>query len=154
MLRRLAIVIALGLLLVRAAVAQVELSVPAGSFKSEDRIQAKVTNKSGLRISYCVQFGQGSPHAGTLESTPVPFHVERNKSYKWNVLINGPDVGSSRRPITQEAGTSNEFPFRLNDTGQMRLVLYYWPGDRSDVCDESAKGRKTAKSKAFSITGN
>jgi len=154
MLCRLTIVIVLALLPVRAAVAQLELSVPSGPFKSEDRIRAEVTNKSGVRISYCVEFGQGSPHAGTLESTPVPFHVERNTGYKWNVLINGPDEGSSRRPITQEAGTSNEFPFRLNNTGQMRLVLYYWLGDRSDVCDESAKGKKTAKSKVFSITGN
>ncbi len=151
MLHRLAIVVAAGLLLVCAAVAQVELSVPTGPFKSEDQIQAKVTNKSRLPVSYCVEFGQGSPHAGTLESTPVPFHVERSNDGKWNVLINGPDEGSSRHPITQEAGASNEFPFRLNDTGQMRLVLYYWAGDRSDVCDESAKGRKTTKSRPFMI---
>jgi hypothetical protein len=152
--RRLVIVIALGLLLIRAAAAQVELTVPAGPFKSEDRIESRVTNKSRLRISYCVEFGQWSPLAGNLESTPVPFHVERNKSDKWHVLINGPDLGSSRHPITQEAGSSNEFPFRLNDTGQMRLVLYYWPGDRSDVCSESTKGRKIAKSRVFSIVGN
>jgi hypothetical protein len=154
MLCRLALAIVLGLLLVRGAVAQVEVSVPAGPFKSEDQIRAKVTNKSRLRVSYCVEFGQGSPHAGTLESTPVPFYVERNNAGRWYVLINGPDEGSSRGPITQEAGASNEFPFRLNNTGQMRLVLYYWTGEHNDVCDERTKGRKTAKSKVFSITGN
>jgi hypothetical protein len=142
------------LLSVGACIGQVELTVPAGSFKSEDVIRAKLTNESKLRISYCVEFGQGSPHDGTLESTPVPFHVERNNGGRWSVLMNGPDVGISRRPVTQEAGASNEFPFRLNNTGQMRLVLYYWTGEHNDVCGERTKGRKTAQSKVFSITDN
>jgi hypothetical protein len=149
--RRTVVTISLVLLLVGAAAAQIEVRVPASSFKQEGRIEARVSNKGALPVSYCVEFGQWSPHAGTIEGTPIPFLVERQSGESWKVLVIGPDIGSSRHSVTLDSGASSEFPFRLNNTGRLRLVLYYWAGERNDVCDESAKGRKTAKSKVFSI---
>lgn len=35
----------------------------------------------------------------------------------------GPDVGSSKSPEVLDPGKSMEFPFRLGDSGQMRLLL-------------------------------
>ncbi len=151
LLHRTVIAISLVILPAAIAVAQVEVSVPASVFKQEGSIEARVTNKSSLPVSYCVEFGQWSPHNGTIDSTPTPFHVESKIGDRWSTLMNGPDVGSSRRPIALDAGASNEFPFRLNDTGQMRLVLYYWIGERNNVCNDSTKERKTARSKVFSI---
>jgi hypothetical protein len=133
------------------AVAQLEINVSGSAFKAEDSIAAKVTNKSGLPVSYCVEVGQWSAHDGTIESTPIPFHVEVKNGDTWKVLMIGPDIGSSRHPVTLETGALNKFPFRLNDVGQMRLVLHYLIGKRNDVCDDSTKGRKTARSKVFSI---
>jgi hypothetical protein len=141
----------LPLFLVGTSVAQLEINVSGRTFKAEDSIGVKVTNKSELPVSYCVEIGQWSPHAGTIESTPIPFYVEAKRGGSWKVLMIGPDIGSSRHPVTLETGASNEFPFRLNNLGQMRLLLYYWIGRRNDVCDDSTEGRKTARSKGFSI---
>jgi hypothetical protein len=152
MLLRFVIAISLVLVLVGTAIAQVELSVPPGPFKPEDRIQAKVTNNGRLPVRYCVEFGQWSPHDGTIESTPIPFYMEKLTREKWSVLINGPDVGSSRHAVELEPGSSQDFPFRLLDTGDMRLVMHYWVGSRDDVCSQTAQKRKTTRSKVFSIT--
>jgi len=149
--RRTLAALLLALIPVGAATAQVVVSVSAGSFKPEDRIEAKVINKDRLPVSYCIELGQWSPHAGTVESTPVPFYVERKNHDNWNVLLIGPDIGSSRQPATLSPGTSSEFSFRLHDIGEIRLVLHYWIGERDNVCKGSTKGSKTAKSKLFSI---
>ena len=154
MLQRLVIAMSSVLVLLSTAVAQVELSVPSGPFKPEDRIQAKITNKGRMPISYCVEFGQWSPHAGTIESMPIPFYIEKRNGEKWGVVMNGPDIGSSRHTVQLEPAGSNDFPFRLFDKGDMRLVLHYWTGNRDDTCSETPKGRKTAKSKMFSISGD
>jgi len=148
------IAISLFLILVGAAAAQVEVSLPANLFKSEDKIDARVVKKGKLSVSYCVEMGQGSPHAGTIESTPIPFQVERKNEDKWSVLLIGPDVGSSQHSVTLSPGASSEFPFRLNNIGEMRLVLDYWIGERDDVCEGTKKGRKTARSNPFSIIKN
>lgn len=139
------------MLLPDIAPAQLEVSVSASVFKQEDSIKATVTNKRSVAISYCIEFGQTSPHDGTVDATPIPFYVEAKRGETWNTLMNGPDVGSSRRPATLQAGAAIDFPFRLNDTGQMRLVLHYWIGERNDVCNELTKGRKTTRSRVFSI---
>ena len=148
------IALSLFLILVGAAAAQVEVSLPANLFKPEDKIDARIVNKGRLPVSYCIEVGQWSPHAGSIESTPIPFHVERKNDDKWSVLLIGPDVGSSRHSATLSPGASNEFPFRLNNIGEMRLVLHYWIGERDDACEGSTRGRKTAKSKVFSIVKN
>jgi hypothetical protein len=139
------------LVLSTAAFAQVEVFVPSNTFKPEEVIQAKVTNKSSAPVSYCVEFGQTSPHGETVVNTPLPFYVEKRGTDKWGVLLIGPDVGSSRHPIILDSGASQDFPFRLIDTGKMRLVLRYWVGERDDVCNESAKDKRTAKSTDFSV---
>jgi hypothetical protein len=149
--RRALIAVTTSLFLSAAALAQVEVGVPASRFRPEERIEAKVVNNSASPVSYCVEVGQWSPHAGTIEATPIPFHVEEQHGGKWSVLMIGPDIGSSRHPVTLDPGSSCTFAFRLLGTGRRRLVLYYWLGERDDVCDESAKGRKTARSQVFSI---
>ena len=141
-------------LLIGTAFGQVKIVLSASSFKAEDKIEAVIVNQGRVPVSYCVEFGQSSPKGAAAESTPVPFHVERRQSEKWSVLLIGPDVGSSRRVVELEAGKSQDFPFRLLDKGNMRLVLHYWLGERDDSCSETAKGKKTAKSQVFSIIGN
>jgi hypothetical protein len=130
--------------------AQVLLAIPATSFKSEDKIQAKVINKSKTPVSYCVEFGQWSFIGDGIETTPVPFYMEKHNG-SWHILINGPDIGSLRRPVTLDAGEAQDFPFRLKYPGEMRLTLDYWIGERDDVCNTNAKGKKTIKSQVFSI---
>ncbi len=139
------------LLLCGVATAQMQPNVPLTRFAVEEKIEARLVNKSNTSISYCVEYGQSSPHDGTTESTPIPFFVESRHGGGWHVLLIGPDVGSMRHSEILDPGASATFPFRLNDKGEMRLSLYYWIGERSDVCDESAKGRKTTKSRVFSI---
>jgi hypothetical protein len=133
------------------AAAQVTIGVPSSQFKEEEKIEARIVNNSEQPISYCVEFGQRSPHHGTVEATPIPFHVERRDHGGWNVLLIGPDVGSSRHPVTLDPGASHTFPFRLIDSGEVRLVLYYWVSARRDVCDPSARGRKKERSRVFAV---
>jgi hypothetical protein len=108
-------------------------------------------NKSNTPVSYCVEYGQSSPHAGTTESTPMPYYFQNRGGEAWHVLLIGPDVGSMRHPEILDPQASAAFPFRPNDKGEMRWSLYYWVGERKDICDESAKGCKTAKSHSFMI---
>ena len=151
MLVRTGVALLLPLAVSRATVAQVDVSVSSSTFKPEERIQAAVVNKSGAPVSYCVEFGQSSPHGKTTESTPLPFYIEGRGGGRWSVLLIGPDIGSARHPVTLDSGTSQFFLFRLRNMGNMRLVLHYWPGERDDVCEESARGKKTTRSKVFSI---
>ena len=144
-------VVLAALLLGGVAVAQLKLSIPSSRFAVDEKIEAKVANTSKTPISYCMEYGQRSPLAGSTQRTPMPFFVEQRRRGVWQVLLIGPDVGSMRAPEALDSGASVAFPFRLNETGEMRLSLYYWVGERKDACDESAKGRKTAKSHAFTI---
>lgn len=132
-------------------VAQVKLSVPKSWFSAGEKIEATVTNKGAAPITYCMEYGQTSPHGGKLEPTPIPFHVESRDGGVWHVLLNGPDVGSGHQAEMLDSGASLAFPFRLNNAGEMRLSLYYWVGERKDVCGESAKRRKKTKSRSFMI---
>jgi hypothetical protein len=144
------IVLCTAALLPDRASGQVQLTVPHASFQPKEQIVATVTNRGKTAVSYCVEFGQHSPKDDSTENSPIPFYVERLRG-KWTVLLIGPDIGSARRTVTLEAGKSHEFPFRLLDTGKMRLVLHYWAGERDDVCSEPTKGRKTATSPEFSV---
>jgi hypothetical protein len=132
------------------AFAQVQITVPATSFKSEDEIPVKVINRSKTPVSYCIEAGHTSPKGGTNEATPIPFYFEKHDG-SWHVLMIGPDVGSSRQPATLDVGGVHDFPFRLKGKGEMRLTLNYWVGGRDDVCSLNAKGKKTVRSQVFSI---
>ena len=54
--------------------------------------------------------------------------VQGNNKGKWGTLMIGPDVDSFKLPEVLDAGKSMEFPFRLGDSGRMRLRLTYWNG--------------------------
>ena len=146
-----AVAFAASILFTGTVSAQVRLRVPSVNFNAEEIIRAEVVNESTNPVSYCVMFGQQSTFAGTHEATPIPFYVERRGGGSWHVLQNGPDLGSLRHPVTLNPGESHSFPFSLNDTGEMRLSLYYWTGERNDVCGKSPKGRKTTRSQPFSL---
>src|SRR5580704_9033095 len=118
----------LSLMMPSIAVAQVIVSVPSRHYKAHEKINAKVENRTDNAVTFCVEVGQTSSNNGEIESTPLPFSVERNSNGKWGTLMIGPDVGGVRGAIVTEAGESKEFPFRLNDSGRMRLRLNYWRG--------------------------
>jgi hypothetical protein len=82
------------------AISQVRVSTPGTDFKSHEQIDVRITNAGSSAVSYCVEFGQASYRAGTgtegdVESTPIPFYVQKQNSGKWQTLLIGPDVGSS-----------------------------------------------------------
>lgn len=93
-----------------------------------------------------------TPDENGTEGTPSPFEVQAYSSGKWHTLLIGPDVGSSRHAVVLEAGKSAHFPFRLRETGQIRLILRYWAGARSDLdCAHPPKGQKKIESERFSL---
>jgi hypothetical protein len=64
----------------------------------------------------------------------------------------GPDVGSIRAAVVLEAGESREFPFRLIESGRMRLRLNYWRGSIPNLdCHAPPKGLKLLTSTVFTI---
>jgi hypothetical protein len=142
---------AIVLLLTTANFAQVKVSVQSSQFSVEEQIVGKISNETSKVISYCIEFGQTSPHTGSLESTPSPFLVENHSDKGWNVLLIGPDVGSIRRSTALNPGASASFRFRLNNTGETRLSLYYSFGERKDSCHQSMRALKTAKSGVFVV---
>ena len=132
--------------------AQVRVVVPKRQYKSEEQILARLENHTSRPITVCTEFGQWSPKGDTIESTPSPFLVERNHNGKWSILLNGPDIGSHLQPVEVDAGESDEFPFRLNDEGTMRLRLDYWIGSSPDAkCGAPAKGTKHTRSLTFTV---
>jgi len=130
---------------------QVVIELPADHFKAYDQIDVRIKNHTKNAITVCVEFGQLSFSSdGQSHGTPTPVYVERRTGTKWQVLLNGPYVGSSRQPVSLEAGKSSLFPFRLSDAGEMRLILKYSIGKDDQVCDVS-KQRKTVRSRVFRI---
>jgi hypothetical protein len=138
-----------------ALVSQVRVNTGGEEFKSHQQIPVTISNAGRNNVSYCVEFGQwslktGSGEAGDIESTPIPFYVQKQSGYKWGTLLIGTDVGSRKSAVVLKAGESQQFPFRLGDHGRMRLVLDYWHGENDSVC-KFPKGKKTARSKIFVV---
>ncbi len=133
---------------------QVQITVPAQSFRASEQIAAKVFNLGDHKIVYCVEFGQTSSTGlgvENIETTPIPFYVQRRSGGRWSTLLIGPDVGSFRNSVVLEAGQSQEFFFRLKDKGEMRLVLDYWTGEKTVDCKNPPRGGKKAQSKIFAV---
>jgi hypothetical protein len=142
----------LSLSLTTAVTAQVKITVPAQQYKVGKEIPAKVQNTGSYAVTFCVEFGQTWMKEGEVENTPSPFWVQRNNDGKWGTLLIGPDVGSIRGPIVLQAGESKDFPFRLNDSGRMRLRLYYWRGSVPSLdCHAPPKGMKLLTSASFTV---
>jgi hypothetical protein len=134
------------------AFAQVRVTLPASSFEAEDQIHAKIINEGTHAITICVEFGQTSPHNGGSESTPWPFAVQQYSRGRWSTLLIGPDVGSVRRSVEIDRGKSQEFVFRLNAVGKIRLLLYYWRDSRNgSSCTALEKGAKRVFSETFIV---
>ena len=132
--------------------AQVRFVIPKRQYQHQEQIQATLENQSTRSITVCVQFGQWSPNGSSIESTPSPFFVEQNRDGKWNVLLNGPDVGSNSQAVEVDPGKSLQFPFRLDNDGTMRLRLNYWIGSKPDMkCNGQEKGTKHLHSPTFTI---
>jgi hypothetical protein len=142
----------LSLIFGTAALAQVKIAVRPQQYKMHEEIRAKVENMGNSAVTFCVEFGQTSMKEGEVESTPSPFWVQRNDNGRWGTLMIGPDVGSAWAAVVLEAGESKEFPFRLNDSGRMRLRLNYWRGSLPNLnCHVPPKGSKLLTSAVFTI---
>lgn len=136
-----------------AAAAQVKINIQPKHQKKYETIHASVENTGRKPVTFCIEVGQTSPKGdGETEATPSPFWVQRNNNGKWATLLIGPDVGSFLGAEVLDPGTSAEFPFRLRDSGQMRLRLYYWYGSFPSLdCREPPKGAKLVTSAVFTV---
>jgi hypothetical protein len=145
----------LALVLVTAGVssAQVRVTLAARQYKAHEQIHAKLENPGTQPITICINVGQWSVNGnGDIEPTPSPFWVERNSGGKWNALLIGPDLGNYLDAYVLEAGKSDEFPFRLSDTGTMRLRFNYWLGSRPSLnCKTQPRGTKRVASPRFIV---
>ena len=141
--------------------AQVRLVVPQSSYQSHGVIRARVINQTQSAISICLEAGQWSMNGTEFEATPIPFFAQAPGRHRWKIffrkrwvtLLIGPDIGSIRVPIVFSTGESREFPFRLSDEGpKFRLLLYYWKGERDNICSGPPQGAKKAVSNEFQLT--
>ena len=149
---RLILALAFSLIVATSASAQVKITFPAQQYKLHEQIRAKVENMGNSAVTFCVEFGQTSMKDGGVENTPSPFLVQRNDKGRWGTLMIGPDVGSARAAVVLEGGESKEFPFRLNDSGRMRLRLTYSHGSFPTLdCRAQPKGSKLLTSAVFTI---
>ncbi len=149
---RLILTLGLSLILCTPAIAQVKITVSAQQYKVHEEIHARVENTGKGAITFCVEFGQTSMKDGEVESTPLPFWVQRNDNGKWGTLLIGPDVGSLKAYLVLQAGESKDFPFRLVDSGRMRLRLSYWRGTVPNLnCHAPPRGSKLLTSAVFTI---
>lgn len=134
-----------------SAEGQARVIVPTGPFRMHERIKAIVINEGKAPITVCTEMGQSSQIGKERQSTPYPFYIQKLTQNKWSTLLIGPDAGSYRATEILEPGEPREYPFALNDTGKMRLLIEFWPRELpGDKCPD-AKGRKTAKSKLFFV---
>lgn len=137
----------------RTAAAQVRIHIPPQHQKKYEKIYASVENAGTKPVSFCVEFGQWSPKGdGEIEATPSPFWVQRNNDGKWSTLMIGPDVGSLKAPQVLDPGKAVEFPFRLGDSGRMRLRLNYRTGSFPSLnCHTPTKGERLVTSAVFTV---
>jgi hypothetical protein len=134
------------------AMAQVEMTVPKSQFKRHETIDVVIKNNGRKPVSFCVEFGHWSfkDDSAPMETTPTPVYVQSHSERGWHTLLIGPDIGSSRHSVVLASGEAGQFPFRLSDAGEMRLVLNYWIGKNSRTC-EQLPHRKTTKSNVFFV---
>lgn len=135
------------------AAAQATIHISPQNRKKYEKIQATLENTGSKPITFCVEVGQTSPKGvGEVESTPSPFWVQRNNNGRWSTLMIGPDVGSFQSPQVLDSRESVEFPFRLGDSGQMRLRLNYWQGSLPRLdCHAPPKGARLVTSAVFTV---
>ena len=134
-----------------AIAAQVQIVIPPMAYKSQDRIDVGIMNRSSGEVSYCVQIGFVSyADADHPEATPTPVYVQQRTERGWGTLMIGPDIGSTLNVETLQPEESRTYPFRLNVHGTVRVLLRYWTGTDHWSCNET-KGMKTARSREFAI---
>jgi len=139
------------LLLCISAFGQLEIRIPQQRYKQHHRIDVVIANISTKQVSFCVEYVHSSfRDADHTESTPTPVYVQRKDKRGWGTLLIGPDVGSMRQSASLGAAESQQYPFRLSDAGEMRIMVDYWIGESDRTCQQP-KGRKTAKSRVFVI---
>ncbi len=132
-----------------SATAQVRVSIPDVAYKAHDRIDVLIVNDGASEVTFCVEYGYSSSvDAEHAEATPTPVYVEQKNSRGWGTLLTGPDIGSSRHPVTLGAGESQHFPFRVNAHGTVRIVLDYRFGSDETFCFRR-KGMRVARSREF-----
>lgn len=133
------------------ASAQVKINIPVLHYKSHDRINVRIVNTGASDVTFCVEYGYVSYiDSNRLETTPTPVYVQQKNSRGWGTLMTGPDIGSVRSPLTLKRGESQDFPFRINAHGMVRLVLDYWVGSTANPCGRE-KGMKIVTSRELSI---
>lgn len=135
------------------ATAQVKIHVSGPHHKKYEMIHASIENAGSKPVTFCIEIGQTSPKGGgEIEATPSSFWVQRDNNSKWSTLLIGPDVGHFQKPEVLDPGKSLEFPFRLGESGQMRLRLNYWNVSLPNLaCDAPPKGAKLATSGRFVV---
>jgi hypothetical protein len=141
------LLVPLGFMLIptAAAVAQVKIDIPGQSFRRQEEIRTKVINIGKRPITLCLVFT-------SMDSLPLPFEAQRNNGGKWGTLLLGSDLGPNGSALVLEAGESQEFPFHLRDSGEMRLMLEYWQGAKTHLsCTALPRGSKAVKSAVFTI---
>ena len=143
-----------------SAAAQVSIDLPKSKFGSGQLIPASVSNQGKEPVSFCVEFGQWSYHNDQIETTPIPFVVQApvRRQWKhlfrkrWQALLIAPDIGSIRVAVTVDPGKHHEFPFRLEgQAAKLRLLLYYWLGERAGRCSPPANRDREIISREFQI---
>jgi len=133
--------------------AQVKIDLPKQNKKKYETIHASIENTGSKPVTFCIEVGQTSPKEDAeTETTPSPFWVQRNDNGRWGTLMIGPDVGSSKSPEVLGPGKSMEFPFRLGNSGQLRLQLNYWNDSLPSLnCNAPPKGARRATSAVFKV---
>jgi hypothetical protein len=120
------------------ALAQVALIVPGAEFNASVPIPVKIKNDGKQRIAYCVEFGQ------------TPLYAQRRAGSKWSALsAKRADLIKTLKVLAP--GESEEFPFQVTSTGEIRLVLDYWIGPAQVNCKHPPKGWKQAQSSTITI---
>jgi hypothetical protein len=142
------------LLLLGAHAKTLQIKIPGERFRPLERIPAEIENRGRTPITFCVEFGQTSPtpDENGIEAMPSPFELQANFDGKWHTLLIGPDVGSRRQAEVLEPGESRPYPFRLRETGKIRIVLSYWDGSMPKLeCGHPPKGIKRLESDFFAL---
>jgi hypothetical protein len=105
--RRRAILSSMGTVLILpvAAFGQVKISLSAQRHKVREEIHAKVENTGSRPVTFCVEFGQTSPKAGEIVSTPSPFWRHQNSLGNWDTLMIGPGC---RQPESRRGAGGRE----------------------------------------------
>jgi hypothetical protein len=134
---------------------RVSILVPTGDQVSRRPFVVHLENRLSIPIVYCTDFGHCDEFSTGVIGTFDPFYIQRRTNRRWRrrweILLNGWDVGGGRFPFFFDPNHSEDYTYHVNSPGLYRLQLIYASRDNEAKCELPRKDSTTVTSMQFLV---